>query len=531
MEILIIHDHSLDTENITGRLLDIPGFGFHVTCIGHEESFFDTLKDRPAPDLILLGLRKPGKEGLELLYRLKQTLRPDLPAIILADQGNERTAVEFMKAGAFDYLLKKDMSRGTLLEEAVTSAFEKKQLEIELAEANLKIQEMAFTDGLTGLFNRHYFNESLKREYENSLRYNYPLSCIMADADSFKEINDRYGHLFGDDALCRIAEVIQSMVRKGDVAARYGGDEFVILLPHTDLGGAVILADRIREKLSSETIGNRNKKTVYLTASFGISSLMAGSLFSMEDLINQADDALYQAKERGKNQTVAWKENIDDSNEEERHVSIQLEYYKKSLERIQLQVKAAYLDLTESLVKAIESRDPLVVDFSKKVMALSVSTAMKMELPNEAIQNIKNAALLHDIGMIGIPDRILLKKAPLTPKEVERIRTHPSIGVEMLQHVSFLDRERQMIMSHHEWFNGTGYPQGLCGKRIPLGARIIAVADAYVAMCHDKTHRKGMDDRKALKELNQQKGEQFDPEVVDAFMEVLEGFAVARTTP
>lgn len=522
MYILIVSDNPPDTEVIREHLLGIPGWDLEIRSLNELEPLPDDLTDEEPPEFILLSYRKPGKNGLEFLRNLQHRLTTLPPVLVIAGQGNERIAVEFMKEGVFDYLLKDDISKD-LLRKSIRAALEKRALEKELAEANRQIHEMAFNDGLTGLFNRHFFNEALKREHENAIRYNYPLSCIMADLDYFKDINDRFGHIFGDVALRQISEIVQNMVRRGDVAARYGGDEFVILLPHTEADGAMILADRIRTELYSKSICDTGTEKIHITASFGISSLMPGSVLSREDLLNKADDALYQAKKEGKNRISVWDENLEFLNNNEELSNDQLDYYKKSLQRIQLKVKAAYLELTESLVKAIESRDPLVVDFSRKVMDLSVSTAMEMGLPEEMLEIIANAAKLHDIGMIGIPDKILLKDTHLSHNEMECIRKHPSIGVTMLQHVSFLDRERLIILHHHEWFNGSGYPSRIRGERIPIGARIIAVADAYVAMCHDRSHRKGKGHEAAVEELLRDNGKQFDPLVVESFIR-----AVAR---
>lgn len=522
MKFFLLHDSTQDGEFIKDLLHKIPEFECSIHSVETPEALVRRLEAGDAADLILLSYQRPGTEGLDLLRNLDETEASLPPVLLIAGQGDERTAVEFMKQGALDYLLKEDINTEAL-KKSIGCALEKTRLERDLAEANKTIQEMAFTDGLTGLFNRHFFNEALRREYENALRYNYPLSCIMADLDYFKETNDRFGHLVGDAALRQVSATVQNLVRSGDVAARYGGDEFVILLPHTPLQGAVILAERIQSQLRADPVTSIPNKRIYLTASFGISSLMPGSFFSKEDLMNQADHALYRAKEEGRNRIAQWQDDFADSpSQDPGEYPNMLGYYKRSLQRLQLKVKGSYIELCETLVKAIESRDPLVVDFSKRVMRLAVSTAMQLGLPADEVEIVKNAAMLHDIGMIGIPDTILLKKNPLTPEEMKCIRRHPAIGMEMLIHVTFLDRERQIILQHHEWFNGEGYPSGIRGERIPIGARIISVVDSFVAMCDDRTHRKGMERRRVIEKILRDKGRKFDPAVVDAFIAALE---------
>jgi len=521
MKILLINDQAEDTDFIRNNLLKIPECRFEITRMADPEVLVRLVDEGSPPNLIVLNYDRRGQEGVELLGKLNQMMPCPPPVLVIAGEGDPRTAVEFMKHGALDYLLKDDINT-EVLNSSIFSALERSRLQGRLAEANRTIQEMAFTDGLTGLFNRHFFNESLNREYENALRYNYPLACIMVDLDFFKALNDRFGHLTGDEALRQIAETVRAMVRSGDVAARYGGDEVVILLPHTPMDGAMIVAQRIQAELRTNPITGIQTEEIYLTASFGISCLAPGSFYSKEDLINQADAALYHAKQGGKNRIMRW---VDDSEgsalEAPSDYSNMLEYYKRSLQRLQLQVKDSYIELCETLVKAIESRDPLVVDFSKKVMGLAVSTGMELGLSSEEVEIIKNAAMLHDIGMIGIPDKVLLKKEPLTEEEIRSIQRHPAIGMEMLMPVSFLDRERQIILQHHEWFNGRGYPSGIRGERIPIGARIIAVADSYVAMCEDRTHRKGMESQKALGHIIHNKGRRYDPAVVEAFIVAL----------
>ena len=516
MEIAIIASHGQEIEWLKAKILEVPDFSFGVTTMESADSLLGCFDRDHAPDLVVLSLPFPGPRGLEEVQRIQRAFVAPPALIVVAGRSRERVAVEFMKQGLADYLLREEVDTGAL-RKAVASVLRVRRLEGDLSAARDRIQEMAFTDALTGLTNRHYFNRALAREYENALRYCYPLSCILLDLDGFKEINDRLGHLAGDHALAQVGRVIRASVRKGDVAARFGGDEFVLLLPHTDAAGARTVAERIRTGLSEEETAGPSPPELLLSASFGIASLGPDRPHSQEELIDQADHALYRAKRRGKNTIVAWSETA--ATEDEEQLALRdVEEYKRSLQRIQLQVKEAYMELTQSLIKAVESRDPLVVDFAKRVTGLAVATARELGLSGELLEAVKHAAMLHDIGMIGIPDKILLKRTPLTRRERAVIRRHPLIGVELLQHVSFLERERPMILHHHEWYDGSGYPHGLRGERIPLGARILAAADAYVAMRLERVHRPARNAASALEELIRNKGTQFDPNVVDALV-------------
>ena len=522
MEIAVVAEHGQEIEWLKAQILEVPDFSFRITATESADALLACFDRDHAPDLVVASLPFPGPRGLDEIQRIQRAFLAPPAVIVVAGRSRERVAVEFMKLGLADYLLREEVKNGAL-RKAVTAVLRTRRLEGDLWEARRRIRELAFTDALTGLFNRHYFNEALGREYENALRYCYPLSCILLDLDGFKEINDRLGHLAGDRILSQAAAIVRASVRKGDVAARFGGDEFVILLPHTDTAGARTVAERIRAGLCEEE-ADAVPSDVVVSASFGIAGLGPEQLRSQEALLDQADHALYRAKRRGKNTIVAWAD--AQAGDEEPLALEEVETYKRTLQRIQLQVKEAYMQLTQSLVKAVESRDPLVVDHAKRVTGLAVAVARELGLSGETLEAVKHAAMLHDIGMIGIPDKILLKRTPLTRRERAVIRRHPVIGVELLQHVSFLERERPMILHHHEWYDGSGYPHGLRGRRIPLGARILAVADAYAAMRGERTHRPARGEDEALEEILRNKGIQFDPEVADALVRVLRREAV-----
>jgi diguanylate cyclase (GGDEF)-like protein/putative nucleotidyltransferase with HDIG domain len=366
---------------------------------------------------------------------------------------------------------------------------------IENAQLYASATERANLDELTGLFNHRHFHERLDHEIARDSRSGTIFSLVMIDIDRFKDYNDTYGHLAGDQILGRIGKYIQSSVRSMDVAFRYGGEEFAVILPETGLGEAFMVAERIRK-----TIGKTSYRTQSVTASLGVATWPIDGV-TREEIIACTDASLYRAKQTGRNLTC---------------LSSDIVKPERLPTGVELEANTIY-----ALAATVDAKDHHTYGHSKKVSDYAVSLAETLNLPEDRIAVIRAAGLLHDLGKIGIHDSILRKESSLTDQEWEEIRDHPRIGVEILKHVADLANCLPSVMHHHERYDGNGYPFGLKGNSIPIEARILSIADTYDAITSPRTYREQLTSEAAINELKRCAGTQFDPELVDTFCKVV----------
>jgi diguanylate cyclase (GGDEF)-like protein/putative nucleotidyltransferase with HDIG domain len=407
-----------------------------------------------------------------------------------------------------------------------------------------KAQEQAITDGLTGVKTHRYLMETLSMEWKRSTRANRPFSLVLMDLDRFKFVNDFYGHLEGDVVLQRVGHILEQNCRRSDVVARYGGDEFVILMPETTVEQARQLASKLRGWVASDPL-LRDKN---ITASFGIAGFpVHGS--TPQELIQVADSSMYLSKHQGGNSVSSAEQG--DPNDTKRWKKDVLEAYlgvtlkrlfstgPEAFEEIYRRLEQFTRSLTEqggtsadglppavvetvtSLALAIDAKDHYTQGHSQKVSAYAVMIAQALELESAEIEEIRLAGLLHDIGKVGIPEPILNKSGPLDASEWETMKTHTELGAKILEPLEAMNRIRLMVRHHHEFYDGTGYPDRLEGDQIPHGARVIAIADAYDTITSARTYKKARTAEDAFGELERCASNQFDPELVRVFIETM----------
>lgn len=409
-----------------------------------------------------------------------------------------------------------ELQQRKLLEEYRFALASEKVLMDELDRKNRELTELSITDGLTGLFNHRFLQDRFDFELKRVHRYGGNLSCLLIDIDHFKMINDTCGHQFGDIVLRQIAEIMRTQSREIDICGRYGGEEFLIIT-NLKADDALKYATKLHTAIENHLFKN-GQRSIKVTVSIGIADYRSDIKFKQQ-LIERADNALYQAKKDGRNLIRIWKEREclwDKALDRE-----SIDELKIKFEKMSRQMRNTYIESTNVLIKAIDAKDPMAKEHSQNVAAYSIEIAKALDLPESELEIIANAALLHDIGKISIRDEILRKNEALSFSELQTLRRHPEIGVNILRDLKFLEKELPIILHHHERYDGEGYPHGLKGREIPLGARIIAVADAFDAMVSGRSYKKKVSWVVALKEIKNGCNTQFAPEIVDAFCKVL----------
>ena len=353
---------------------------------------------------------------------------------------------------------------------------------------------LALTDPLTGLGNHRHFHERLQRELAQADEHGGTVSLCFLDIDDFKRINDQFGHPAGDRVLSQVA----SRLRQGGESFRLGGDEFAVLLVGMDEQLALSTTQSIVQRIAETELG----KAGQITVSAGVATFPQHGR-ERDSLIRLADGALYWAKEHGKNQVRLARADVAELSEFRRVAS--------GADRI------ARFRAAASLARAVDSRDAYTGSHSERVANLAAEIATQLGLPAEEVELTRLAGSLHDLGKLAIPEEILRKPAALSDAERLVLERHPQIGYRMLESLG-VDPIAYWVLHHHERWDGNGYPDGLAEDRIPLGARIIFVSDAFDAMTSDRLYRDALSFEDAVAEVERCAGSQFDPNVVSAFL-------------
>lgn len=371
-----------------------------------------------------------------------------------------------------------------------------------------KVYLEARTDELTGLLNRKYFYEILQQEYEKNK--DGSLALIILNIDDFKLYNQLYGNKEGDIALQNISQIISASVGNNGHVARYSGKEFAIILPSYDLFSARNLAETIRKQILNMNKRESDYALKMLTVSGGICSIPYAAS-NVKQLIENADMAIYTVKHSGKNAIMVY------TGREQK-----IEKKTKSFTKRRENIYSEYAPTIYALTAAIDTKDHYTFNHSRSVANYATELAYAYGMNEDTVEIVREAALLHDIGKIGIPEQILNKPGKLTEEEYEVIKGHVESSIGIIRHLPSLDYVIPAVIGHHERYDGNGYPRRIAGEDIPVSARILCVADSFDAMISERPYKQPYSISAALKNLQEQAGLQFDPKLVRIFVDLVE---------
>jgi diguanylate cyclase (GGDEF)-like protein len=511
--ILIVDDDMLMCETLADIMQSL---GYSADCLTHLAQAKDKLREA-FYNVLMVDLKLSDGSGLELLKYAK-TINPETMTIIFTGYASLESSISALNDGAFGYLQKPlNIEELKIL---INKALRMQQLSIENKELMGKLQEFSLKDVETEVYNHKYLIERLNSEIVRAKRYALSISLAMIDVDYFNSINELYGHAYGDKILKELAKYLKQFVRGMDIVTRYGGEEFVIILPDTDKQSAINFTERLMSDIEDHIFDPDGRK-LRLKVSIGIANFPEDdpNISEAYGLIHFMEKAVSVAKERGGGRLVTLNGKEPVAKPEGTQENI--DNLKQRLSKIEKRMHQTFLESIYAFAKTIEAKDFYTGEHCEHMVSLVVAIGKKLNLSDKEMEDLKHAAMLHDLGKIGIPDEILLKKGKLTDAEYEVIRKHPQIGAEIIRHIHFLKDVAPIVLYHHERYDGFGYCSGLKGKEIPLGARIIAIADVYQALTSDRPYRKAYPVDEALKIIVEGSGTQFDPEIVQVFLEII----------
>lgn len=402
-----------------------------------------------------------------------------------------------------------------------------KQIELAITIADLfqTVKAQAVTDSLTGLNNRRYFEEFLQKEVLRAQRSNQKFTIVGIDLDHLKQINDKYGHSYGDVAIRTVAGALKANARSIDIVARMGGEEFNILLPGVDSQGGMIAAERIRKAIESrkiETIG-------HVTASIGVATYLEHS-DNINDLLELTDQAMYLSKKNGRNRVTMATPNVKESWQDiainafveliSKHRipldEVVSNVLKQHIDELNVNNEALY-SISDKLSEIYNPNHSQGVSKNKTMVASLL--AKRFDLSKEDTNKLKVAVLLYDIGNLMLPKELLQKRGPLSDNEKATIKTHPVIAAkEILQPISNVQDIIPIIENHHENWDGSGYPNNLSGDNIPLESQMVLIIDAYFALIQTRPYRKAMSKDAALEIIKQDIDKKWSKRLADEFI-------------
>ncbi len=383
---------------------------------------------------------------------------------------------------------------------AVARDFDRMAEQLQAAQAHF--QSLALRDPLTDLLNHRAFQERMSQELRRAEREGYSVAVVALDVDHFKEINDRWGHAAGDEALRLLAKAIQAELRPSDICGRVGGDEFMLATVRSDVYEADRIVERLRCNLAALEVGPAGQT---LTFSAGISEFPRHSL-SREELMHLADGAMYWAKSSGRNRSFIY--------------SSQSDFALSAQEAADRAATEGLINTVHALAKAVDAKDGYTHSHSQRVARYAAALAEALDMAAARVEMVRTAGVLHDVGKIGISDVLLLKPGTLTEEQFETMRRHSALGRDIIAGAG-MHEIADLVLHLHERWDGNGYPGGLAREEIPLESRILHVADTLEAMTSSRVYRKALPLETALEELERHSGTQFDPLVAEVMLDLV----------
>ena len=401
-----------------------------------------------------------------------------------------------------------------------------------------KMDTPSMMDELTLLYNHKFLMDAVSMEFTKAQKQGLALSIILLDIDDFQTITNDLGPAAGDKVLIEVAKTIKNSTRDVDIVGRCGGEKFCVILPNTHLKRATAGAERVRNLIISRVF-KEGEMSFNITASLGVSCISEVDTASAGDLFEHADMRLYADKQRGINRVI-YKKDAPEENptpgQREATVtpSIPASPTSSRMQNASLMqygaktLSALYIQSIRALVNALELKDGYTATHSYMVSHYAAALAVKLGLPQDIVEVVRTAGLLHDVGKVGVPDGVLKKNGPLSNEEFTVVKTHPVLSIKVLNDLVFLRKELEIVRYHQEKYDGTGYPYALKEDNIPLGARILAICDTFEAMTANRPYRKALSVETAVAELKKCAGTQFDPKLVKVFIDSLPEILSAR---
>lgn len=408
-----------------------------------------------------------------------------------------------------------------------------------------KMEQQSIIDGLTGIKTRNFFMEALQSEFKRASRSGRAFSIVLVDLDKFKEVNDSMGHLEGDLVLAQVGHLLEQKCRQSNIVARFGGDEFIILMPETGVEQAQILAERLRLWLATDPMLNEH----HVTGSFGVASFPLHGA-TIEEIIRVADAGMYVSKHAGGNRvsTADVASDYENISEQRKQLHAFVDRFIKrehltaedaeelifGLERLAPQLPQEHarellMDALRAMAHASERRETGGTTHGEEVATYAEIIGRRAGLCEKDLEDLRFASLVHDIGKFIVPARILNHPAMLSEDEFALVMSHTVIGGRLLGVLADDSRMREWVRNHHERFDGSGYPDHLAGEAISVGARIIAIADAYVIMTTDHPFANAKNPAEALREL-ENSSHLYDAKLVAILAEHVRGARLAHVT-
>jgi diguanylate cyclase (GGDEF)-like protein len=507
VDVCIIEDDPQQRALLFQRLLH-----GHFSVVEAEDAESGlTLIRQHRPRVVIADLMLPGRNGIDLCRQMRgDPLLDGIYLIVVTTCRDHGLKNEALNAGADDFLHKP-------YDAEELSARLRNGLRINRLQERLR--RAALTDGLTGLWNHAQFRDLADREFARTRRYGGTAALLMLDLDHFKAVNDTYGHEIGNLVLEATARHLVTMVRDTDVVARYGGEEFAVICPETNLDDAAHLAERIRQTIPQH-VQVASHPQLRVTASIGVSATHDPRVNSVRDLVDLADQALYVGKRGGRDQVVR-SDALADQPPLAHVEHSEVERLQKQVVSLSMQAKELCLQSVWALVQALEARDRFTAWHSRNTTFYAVALAEALGLPRTLCDAVANAAMLHDLGKIGIRDEVLQSTAVLTPEQAAAMRQVPLMTCKILEPLKVFETETLIIRHLRERYDGTGYPFGLVGRAIPIGSRVLAVAETFDALTSERPHRPSLALDAAQAVIVAEADRQFDPQITGLLARVV----------